>query len=268
VLIPAVLFAILSGNTPYLWLGNWPFLLMLSLAVVMLSIEWGGMTAPAARTGVAAAVTLAVLVGLYLPWLSSARWAWTAAWVWLPVGAGLAALAAIRLGAPPSEAAYGVFYIGAPSLALAWLRAMPNPISWTLLLLAVTWSADICAFLVGNAIKGPKIWPQWSPNKTWSGFIGGLVGAVLAALGVVWVTAHNHGAQLTFAFASSVGLAGGLATMFGDLWESVLKRRYGVKDSGDLIPGHGGLLDRVDGLMIAILAVAGARLIHQIGWAQ
>ena len=65
-----------------------------------------------------------------------------------------------------------------------------------------------------------------------------------------------------------IGLAGGLATMAGDLWESILKRRYGVKDSGDIIPGHGGLLDRVDGLLFAILAVAAARFIHQIGWAN
>ncbi len=67
--------------------------------------------------------------------------------------------------------------------------------------------------------------------------------------------------------AALMGLVGGLATMAGDLWESILKRRFGVKDSGDLIPGHGGLLDRVDGLMFAILAVVAARLIHLAGWA-
>ena len=91
---------------------------------------------------------------------------------------------------------------------------------------------------------------------------------MLGSLAVVWVTSHFHGAKLSVGFAASVGLAGGLATMLGDLWESMLKRRYGVKDSGDLIPGHGGLLDRVDGLMFAALAVAGARLLHEIGWAQ
>jgi phosphatidate cytidylyltransferase len=74
--------------------------------------------------------------------------------------------------------------------------------------------------------------------------------------------------QLNLAGAAVIGFAGGLATMAGDLWESMLKRRFGVKDSGDLIPGHGGLLDRVDGLMFAVVVVAGARLVNHLGWAH
>jgi phosphatidate cytidylyltransferase len=72
--------------------------------------------------------------------------------------------------------------------------------------------------------------------------------------------------HLTWPVAAAIGLLGGLSTMMGDLWESILKRRFGVKDSGDLIPGHGGMLDRVDGLMFAAIVVAGARLIDQWGW--
>jgi phosphatidate cytidylyltransferase len=74
--------------------------------------------------------------------------------------------------------------------------------------------------------------------------------------------------RLSLAGAALIGLLGGLATMAGDLWESILKRRFGVKDSGDLIPGHGGLLDRVDGLMFAVVVFAGARLIVHLGWAH
>ena len=265
VLITGVIAVLWQGQSP---LGNAAVLLMLSLAVAVLAIEWGGMSAPGAPARVAAVISAAVLICLFLPSLWSAPRAWTAAWLCLIFGSAAAALVAGRLGERPADAAFGVLYISAPILALAWLHASANPISWIILLFAVTWSADIFAFLVGNLLKGPKIWPRYSPNKTWAGFFGGLGGAVLGSLAVVWVTSHFHGAKLTVGFAASVGLAGGLATMVGDLWESVLKRRYGVKDSGDLIPGHGGLLDRVDGLMFAALAVAGARLIHQIGWAQ
>jgi phosphatidate cytidylyltransferase len=129
-------------------------------------------------------------------------------------------------------------------------------------LFAVTWSADIVAYAVGNTLKGPKLWPRFSPNKTWSGFIGGLAGAVLAAMAVA-VLSHL---KISIMAAAAVGLLGGLATMAGDLWESVLKRRFGVKDSGSLIPGHGGLLDRVDGLMFAAIVVAVARLVAFTGF--
>jgi phosphatidate cytidylyltransferase len=80
------------------------------------------------------------------------------------------------------------------------------------------------------------------------------------------LTAELSTAKLSLLAAALIGLAGGFATMAGDLLESILKRRFGVKDSGDLIPGHGGLLDRVDGLMVAVMAIAGARFIHQAGW--
>jgi phosphatidate cytidylyltransferase len=184
------------------------------------------------------------------------------AWLLVALGALAASLAARLLGARPGDGGFGVIYIAAPCLALSWIRAQPNPISWTILLFAVVWSADICAFLVGNALKGPKLWPRYSPNKTWSGFFGGLLGAMGAAM----LTAELSTAKLSLLAAAAIGLAGGLATMAGDLLESVLKRRFGVKDSGDLIPGHGGLFDRVDGLMVAVLAIAGARYIHQSGW--
>jgi phosphatidate cytidylyltransferase len=278
VLIPTVLFAILSGNQPFEWLGHWPFIIMMTAAVAVLAIEWGGMSAPNHRTRVASIIALMALAAVYIAAPSlfskpgSASWsrAWYGAWISVIPGAGVAALVAWRSKERPIDAAFGVLYIVGPCLGLIWLQAMDNPISWTVMLLTVTWTADISAFLVGNALKGPKLWPRYSPNKTWTGFFGGLVGAMAAGIAttLVTATAYFHGAHPSLQFAAMIGLAGGLATMVGDLWESALKRRYGVKDSGDLIPVHGGLLDRVDGLMFAALAVAGARLIHQIGWAQ
>ncbi len=148
----------------------------------------------------------------------------------------------------------GVLYIGAPSLALIELRSAPDGRGWVLLLMAIAWAADIAAFAAGNALKGPKLWPRISPNKTWSGFVAGLVAAVLAGCAVS-AGLRAEGAPPVW-LGLAVGLVAGLATMGGDLWESMVKRRFGVKDSGNLIPGHGGLLDRVDGLMFATLAIA------------
>ena len=246
------------------------FFIMISLAVVVLASEWARMTAPPAPIRLAVAVAVAVLVPVVcanLGTFSLSRWGYVAlafplAWSLILPGALATAFVASALGCRPGDGAFGVVYIAAPCVALSWIRAQPNPISWTILLFAVVWSADICAFLVGNALKGPKLWPRYSPNKTWSGFVGGLVGAMGAAM----ATAELSTARLSLVAAAFIGLAGGASTMGGDLWESMLKRRYGVKDSGDLIPGHGGLLDRVDGLMVAVLAVAGARYIHQSGW--
>eukprot|EP01035_Chromulina_nebulosa_P024098 gene24098-31309_t len=130
-----------------------------------------------------------------------------------------------------------------------------------MMLFATTWSADIGAFAVGSVLKGPKLWPRFSPNKTWSGFVGGLVSAMLAGSLMAALPYFN----LNIYAAAAFGLAVGLATMAGDLWESALKRRFGVKDSGDLIPGHGGLLDRVDGLMFAVVVMAALRLANQLG---
>ena len=250
VLIPAAVAAV--------YFGGWVLLLVVSVAVSLLALEWGGMSAPGAPIRVAAAVMAAVLLALFSAYYGHYRIAWAIA----GVGAVVAAIVGRSLSERPADAAYGVVYIAPAVLALFWLRAMPNGISWTIMLLAVTWAADIFAFAVGNLLKGPKLWPRFSPNKTWSGFFGGLIGAMAAGVVVslLWT------AELTIGAAALVGLAGGIATMAGDLWESMLKRRFGVKDSGDLIPGHGGLLDRVDGLMFAIVVVAAARLFELWGW--
>ncbi|MDP3660590.1 phosphatidate cytidylyltransferase [Phenylobacterium sp.] len=250
VLIPAVLLAV--------WTGSWLFLLLLSVAVALLAIEWASMSAPRAPMRVSAAVTAAVLGGVFLAYTGEHQLAWGVA----SLGALAAALIARGVAERPFDAAYGVIYIGIPCLCLVWLRATPQGEWWTMMLLAITWSADIAAFAVGSALKGPKLWVRFSPNKTWSGFIGGLlagalVGALMASLPLF---------RLNLAAAAAIGLAGGLATMAGDLWESMLKRRFGVKDSGDLIPGHGGLMDRVDGLMFAVAVISAARLVNHLGW--
>ena len=240
------------------WFGGWPYLVMISVGVALLAIEWGGMSAPVAPTRVAAAVAAAVLIAVLVGYRGDFVWAWGAI---LLTAAG-AAIIARGVAERPADAAYGVLYIAPAGLCLVWLRQTDQGHWWIMMLFAATWAADIGAFLVGSALKGPKLWPRFSPNKTWSGFVGGLaaataVGAIMAALPAF---------RLNLVAAALIGLTVGLATMAGDLWESAIKRRFGVKDSGDLIPGHGGLLDRVDGLMFAVVVMAAARLANQWGW--
>ena len=242
-------------------IGKWALLVVLAAAAAVLANEWTAMSCRRSSLKVALAITVTVVAALCLGYLGHYR----IAWLVVVLSSLLCALVARGVAERPSDAAFGAIYIGIPSIALSWLRASQYGLEWTILLLAVTWSADIAAFVVGNLFKGPKLWPRFSPNKTWSGFVGGLAAAMIASV-VVAAIAHRH-IELSLPAAALLGLVGGLATMGGDLLESVLKRRFGVKDSGDLIPGHGGLLDRVDGLMVAILAVAAARLIHLAGWA-
>jgi phosphatidate cytidylyltransferase len=224
-----------------------------------MSIEWSAMATPRAAWRATLVTSLAVAAVIFLAFLGH----YLEAWVAIAIGAGLAALVAGAAAERAIDGAYGVLYIAPACLVFVWLIETPQGPGWTLMLFAATWAADIGAFVVGNALKGPRLWPRFSPNKTWAGLVGGLVAAVAAS-----VTVAAMFMRLSLPGAGLIGLAGGLGTMAGDLWESMLKRRFGVKDSGDLIPGHGGLLDRVDGLMFAVMVFAGARLVVQFGWAH
>ncbi|WP_293906944.1 phosphatidate cytidylyltransferase [Phenylobacterium sp.] len=251
------------------WFGGWPYLVLIAIGVALLAIEWGGMSAPVSPTRVAAAVAAAVLIAVFVGYRGHFHWAWAA----ILASAAAAAVVARGVAERPADAAYGVLYIAPAALCLVWLRGTNQGEWWMMMLFAATWGADIGAFAVGSILKGPKLWPRFSPNKTWSGFFGGLLAATLAAVGVetlpdllqgVWPILRPF--ELNVFAAALIGLAVGLATMAGDLWESALKRRFGVKDSGDLIPGHGGLLDRVDGLMFAVVVMAALRLANHLGW--
>jgi phosphatidate cytidylyltransferase len=263
VLAPAVVAAVMTDL-------RWPFLLLVSIGVALLAIEWGGMSAPRAPVRVSAAVSVAVLAALFLTHLHHPLWGWAA----MAAGALASALVARGVAERPADAAFGVIYLAPAAICLTWLHGTNQGAWWTLMLLLVTWAADIGAFAVGSVLKGPKLWPRFSPNKTWSGFAGGLVCASLTGLLVALPSALDvdlpRDILPTFHLnpyaAMLIGFVVGLATMAGDLWESALKRRFGVKDSGDLIPGHGGLLDRVDGLMFAVVVMAIARLANHWGW--
>jgi phosphatidate cytidylyltransferase len=157
--------------------------------------------------------------------------------------------AANRGGGSPTAgwAGGGVVYAGAALLGPVLLRRDPNwGLGALLLLFAIVWATDIFAFACGRLIGGPLLSPSISPKKTWSGAIGGLVGGVAAGIGVAYTVGVGR-----------LGIIGAMALLLsvlaqaGDLLESAIKRRFDAKDSGALIPGHGGLMDRLDGFLVA-----------------
>ncbi len=148
-------------------------------------------------------------------------------------------------------------YAAIPAVALAFLRGADTAGIWAIVFLfAVVWATDIFAYFVGRALGGPKLAPSVSPGKTWSGAAGGAIAGMLAGMAVAWFARPEAG----IALAALTALVLSTISQIGDLFESGLKRRFGVKDSGRLIPGHGGVMDRVDGLVAAAttLYVVGA----------
>jgi phosphatidate cytidylyltransferase len=138
----------------------------------------------------------------------------------------------------------GILYIGLPVLCIAQLRGMePHGLWLTLWLFATVWATDIGGYAFGRTLGGPKLAPRISPNKTWAGLLGAMLCAAATGAGFAQALPGNWLA------ATLTGGALAVVAQMGDLFESWLKRRAGVKDSGALLPGHGGLLDRIDGLL-------------------
>ena len=146
----------------------------------------------------------------------------------------------------------GVAYLAAACLAFLWLLAIPDVgramILW---LVAVVWATDTGAYLAGRTLGGPKLAPSISPGKTWAGAIGGLL---LAVAGAAWGAGFMANPPPLGALSLAAILS--VATQCGDLFESWIKRRFGKKDSGTIVPGHGGILDRIDGLLFAAPVMA------------
>lgn len=251
VLIPSVLGVVALG-------GVW-FLMLISVGVALLSIEWGLISAPKVAARLSAALTFAILAAQFTGYLGHP----VLSFMVLAFGSLCAGLYAHRLKTNWMNAAYGVFYIGFPAIIIVWLRDGHSETgrNWVFFAFLIAWAADSAAYLVGRLVGGPKLWRRYSPNKTWSGFAGGMIAGMLTAGSLSDLThVFHHDTS-----ASIVGLVVALSTMAGDLWESALKRRFGVKDAGALIPGHGGLMDRVDGLMFAIVALGVIRLLVLLG---
>lgn len=233
------------------YLGGWIFALFWAVAFGAVAWEWQrligdeGLVARAGLSWAAIALTAIFAQRGSLP--TSLATVAVAAAALAFIGARTLAQRAFRAG--------GMLYAGVPLVATLAVRASPEEgLPAVLWLFAVVWGTDIAAYFVGRFVGGPKLWPSVSPGKTWSGAVGGAVcGAGAGLLLSPWT---NDSVVLL-----ALGLAMSLAAQAGDLFESALKRRFGVKDTSGLIPGHGGVMDRLDGFIAATLlaAVVGAR---------
>lgn len=236
-----------------LWLGGLAFWALVSLLAILMMVEWAAM-AKASRwqIGLGAllvAALMAVALSLTDPVDLAAFEDRLVAQIVDLTGLAAILLAVIsfraRLGA-------GILYAVFPAAALILLREQPGQgMALALWTLVIVWATDIGAYFAGRAIGGPKLAPKLSPNKTWAGLFGGMAAALIIGAGIAWATA------LPFVcWVAGAPLA--VVAQMGDLFESWLKRRSGVKDSGRLLPGHGGVLDRLDGVVpVAVLVAAG-----------
>jgi|HubBroStandDraft_1064217.scaffolds.fasta_scaffold00077_19 phosphatidate cytidylyltransferase len=169
----------------------------------------------------------------------------------LIAAAGIAGLVLLGSERSAGWTAFGMIWVLLPSVGFVRLRADPvTGLATALWLLALVWAIDVAAYAAGSRIGGPKLAPQISPNKTWAGLLGGIAAAMLVGLATGWLYETSSVWRITV-------LSGGLAIVeqIGDIAESYAKRRFGAKDSGNLIPGHGGLLDRLDGMLAVVIAV-------------
>ncbi len=228
------------------WYGGPPWDALVAIAGAGLALEWVELcgVAPGAWPGFG--VLAAVLAGIVLAVADRPQLGVAA----LLAGTGLVLMPnRWRLIA-------GVPYAGIGGIALVWLRADPVAGRGNVIFLVLAvWASDIGAYVAGRLLGGPKLAPTISPGKTWSGAAGGLAAAMLAGLAAGQVIAP--GAALRAAMLAALI---GAASQGGDLLESAIKRGFGVKDSGRLIPGHGGLMDRLDGLLTAAPVAAGLAL--------
>ncbi|MBV5258685.1 phosphatidate cytidylyltransferase [Synechococcus moorigangaii CMS01] len=237
------------------WLGGYPFAIFVAAFAAAMAWEWVRMSdrdAPPRAFSIATGTAVgAVLLA------ANGEWAWCGAWIL--AGAGGAYLDRRRRGRA-WEAPLGVIYVACAASILVGLRSADGGLGALLFLLAVVWAADTFAYLAGTWLGGPKLLPAASPNKTWTGFFAGV--GCGAAAGVL--VAGGWGLDPAYALAAALPAA--VMAVAGDLVMSLAKRRFGVKDAGTLIPGHGGVLDRVDALMLATVFAGLFSLLAPAGW--
>ncbi|MFN3744960.1 MAG: phosphatidate cytidylyltransferase [Hyphomicrobiaceae bacterium] len=229
-----------------LWAGGLLFAIVVGAVGVVVTWEWGRVVRSAGVDAILIIQATAVIAGVL-------HAAWGLAGLGLIVVLVAAIISALlAFGERGHMAALGALYAGLPAVALVWLhRGDSAGVLAVLFILLTVWATDTGAYFAGRLIGGPKLAPNVSPNKTWSGLAGGVLAGSL--VGVAFALAR---AELAVGYMMAAGALLGVVSQAGDLLESALKREYGVKDASTLIPGHGGFMDRTDGLVAAIIASA------------
>jgi phosphatidate cytidylyltransferase len=254
VLIPLALLAA--------YLGGWPFALFWLVAGIAAVVEWTAMArvAPLRPVQAVAAIGLATLSLMLISGVS------------FVLGVGVVAGTALIVGALASGpagrvwATTGFLYAVVITVVPPVVREHPNlGLAGLLWMFAVVWTTDIAGYFTGRSLGGPKLWPRVSPKKTWSGFIGGVLAAALAGFLVAW-SVQRLGIMPPFSLRNVIMLSivASVASQLGDLGESAMKRRFDVKDSSHLIPGHGGVMDRLDGFWAVCLILGGVLLLIRL----
>lgn len=248
-----------------LYYGGWVLAVFIAIVCTRVIYEWVRMSDPA-QTKLALIIPvvgllLALGIAQFGPW-GADNWKWALASVGF-TGA-LATLERARRGGG-LWAGFGCLYVILPALAILWLRgdvAGVNAAGFAkfIFIAVVVIAADSFAYLGGSTLQGPKLIPKVSPNKTWSGLISGFVfGAITGAI-AAWVIGFSP------AYGALLALPVVAFAVLGDLLESVIKRNLNVKDSGGIIPGHGGLLDRIDSLMLIVVIAAAVLILWPNVW--
>ncbi|WP_373088862.1 phosphatidate cytidylyltransferase [Zhongshania sp.] len=232
-----------------------------ALAVLMAAWEWANLSGFASRTGrsiyvVVCALGMALLAwqsGLYAEqnflvlreiFIAACLW-WAIALLWVkayPLSSGL-------WGSKGARSIMGLLVLVPAWLALSYLRSLPEGVCLILMVIGLVVAADVGAYFTGRAFGQAKLAPAVSPGKSWAGFWGGLA-SCLTLMAILW-RVWPEGMPINLPAALGLALVTGLASVLGDLLESMIKRHRGIKDSGNLLPGHGGIMDRIDSITAA-----------------
>ncbi len=226
-------------------LGGIAYNILVILLTVLILFEWNGICEDKAFNSVFAFQTILVLLLIY----SLITGIYFSEYIYL-VPVGLLVVACIYYKINLLFALLGTAYALLPALSLIWLRQNFDGLI-VLWVMIIVWSMDTGAYFAGKNIGGPKMAPRISPNKTWAGLIGGAITAVIFGL----IAAHYFEFKFNLIFLIPAAAILAIWSQIGDLAESALKRHFKVKDSGAIIPGHGGIMDRVDGVLFAAPAV-------------